>query len=215
MPVVVCEVTDARRVSLGRLQGAREELYRRAAAVVAPDPVIAEWFCGARRTRMCDSQSHSSRRPSDKHRSENDTTPAVVTLSRLSSEKRPELLVRSFASIAHGYPDWDLEIYGLGPQRNYSRAPRREIGAATGFTICGFTNDPYDVLAAPISLSLRRGLKVLETRFGKRWRAAFRSSRWTLDHPFVRSCAHGIDGMIVSGTRWPRWPSALAELMSD
>ena len=46
VPVVACEQTDTRRVSLRLLQGAREELYRRAAAVVAPDPVIAQWLAG-------------------------------------------------------------------------------------------------------------------------------------------------------------------------
>jgi UDP-N-acetylglucosamine:LPS N-acetylglucosamine transferase len=57
VPVVVCEVTDARRVVMKRYARAREVLYRRAAAVVAPDPAIADWFTtrGARadRTRCC------------------------------------------------------------------------------------------------------------------------------------------------------------------
>jgi hypothetical protein len=51
VPVIVTEQTDARRISLGKWQGAREELYRRAAAaVVAPDPAIAAWLAakGAR-----------------------------------------------------------------------------------------------------------------------------------------------------------------------
>jgi len=40
-PVVV---TDARRVLLKRYARARDALYRRAAAVIAPHPVIADWF---------------------------------------------------------------------------------------------------------------------------------------------------------------------------
>src|ERR671914_773243 len=57
--------------------------------------------------------------PPSRHRHElNSDRKRLVTLSRLSSEKRPEFLVRSFASIARDHPAWDLEIYGDGPQRN-------------------------------------------------------------------------------------------------
>ena len=42
LPVIACEQTDGRRTSLGPWQGAREELYRRAAGVVGTDPAIAQ-----------------------------------------------------------------------------------------------------------------------------------------------------------------------------
>src|SRR5687767_7644915 len=99
VPVIAYEATDARRISLGILQGAREELYRRvAAAVVAPDPAIAQWLAvrGARARAIANPLLAPERLG---HRSENGRR-KVVTLSRLSAEKRPEFLVRSFASIA-------------------------------------------------------------------------------------------------------------------
>lgn len=49
VPVIACEHTDLNQVYLPRWQAARQALYRRAAAVVAPHATIARWLarCGA------------------------------------------------------------------------------------------------------------------------------------------------------------------------
>src|SRR5690242_17395202 len=44
VPVIPCEVTDARRIDMGNWQRPRDMYYRHAARVVATDPVIAEWL---------------------------------------------------------------------------------------------------------------------------------------------------------------------------
>jgi glycosyltransferase involved in cell wall biosynthesis len=68
-----------------------------------------------------------------------------VTLARLSPEKRLDLLIRAFARIAPDFPEWDLEIYGVGPSRAFlawlvaALAPGRVY-------LRGFVNDPYTVL---------------------------------------------------------------------
>ena len=145
VPVVVCEVTDARRVWLREWMQPRDRFYRRAADVVACDPAIAKWFAarGMRATAIHNplvapaitipSNNHSRRR--------------VITLARLSIEKRPEWLVRAFASHAERYPDWDLEIYGLGPQRNFLEHLAEDIAPPGRIRICGFADDAYRVLA--------------------------------------------------------------------
>jgi glycosyltransferase involved in cell wall biosynthesis len=68
-----------------------------------------------------------------------------VTLARLSSEKRIDLLVRAFATIANDFPEWDLEIYGVGPLR-VSLARLIDELAPGRVHLCGFTADPYSVL---------------------------------------------------------------------
>ncbi len=203
VPVVVCEVTDARRVLFKKYPRAREVLYRRAAAVVAPHPAIAEWFSSPWRQRPLDSKSADPTIRSNPWHN-NDSRKRVVSLSRLSSEKRPELLLRAFASIADRYPSWDLEFYGLGPQRNTLEHLAEQLAPPGRIRICGFTNDPYDVLSgADIFVSTS-------------WVEGFGNSIWealacgvpvvAMDAgPSVRALVrHEVDGLIVNRAAAPR-----------
>ncbi len=215
VPVVVCEVTDARRVAFRKYQRARDVLYRRAAAVVAPHAAIAEWFAAR------GANAHSIPNPlvapttqSAQMRSPTDSRYRVVSLSRLSSEKRPELLLRAFATIADRFPSWDLEFYGLGPQRNRLEHLVEELAPPGRIRICGFTNEPYDVLSrAEIFVSTY-------------WVEGFGNSIWealacgvpvvTMDAgPSVRALVrHGVDGLIVN-EHGAALASVLEDLMSD
>lgn len=212
VPIVATEQTDARRISLGKWQGAREELYRRAAAVVAPDPAIAQWLAskGARARAIANPLVAP---PILKHRSENGRR-KVVTLSRLSAEKRPEFLVRSFASIVPDFPEWDLEIYGNGPQQNMLEHLVEKL-APNRIRICGFSNDPYGVLAdADVFVSASR----IEGFGNAIWEAlACGVPVVAMDAgPPVRALVrHGIDGVIVSQNAMAALADALARLMRD
>lgn len=213
VPVVACEVTDVRRISLGTWQGAREELYRcAAAAVVAPDPVIAQWLAGkGARARAI----HNPLVPPPEHdRGLKSERRRVVTLARMSSEKRPEFLVRAFASIAARFPEWDLEIHGVGPQQNFLEHLVEKL-APNRVHFCGFSGDPYAVLAnADLFVSASR----IEGFGNAIWEAlACGVPVVAMDAgPPVRALVrHGIDGLIVSNDTMAALAGALAELMGD
>jgi glycosyltransferase involved in cell wall biosynthesis len=213
VPVIVTEQTDARRISLGKWQGAREELYRRAAAaVVAPDPAIAAWLAakGARARAIANPLVPP---PTLKHGSKNNRR-KIITLSRLSNEKRPEFLVRSFASIAADFPEWDLEIYGDGPQRNMLEHLIEQL-APNRIRLCGFSNDPYGVLeTATLFVSASR----IEGFGNAIWEAlACGVPVVAMDAgPPVRALVrHGIDGVIVSQNTMAALANALATVMRD
>jgi glycosyltransferase involved in cell wall biosynthesis len=213
VPVVVCEQTDARRISLPLLQGAREELYRRAAAAVAPDPAIARWL-RAKGARAWAIANPLVPPPSFAQHKSRGTRRRLVTLSRLSLEKRPEFLVRSFASIALDFPNWDLEIYGNGPQRNMLEHLIEEL-APNQIRLCGFTDDPYSVLAsADLFVSASR----IEGFGNAIWEAlACGVPVVAMDAgPPVRTLVrHGIDGLVVGQHTMAALAEALARLMSD
>lgn len=145
VPVIVCEVTDARWTSIKLWHHGREVLYPRAAAVVAPDPVIAEWFA-ARGSRAL-SIHNPLVPPSGPIKANSGPRRRVVTLSRLSHEKQPDLLLLAFARLADRFPLWDLEIHGDGPVRNTLEHMAEDLAPPGRIKICGFTKDPYDVLS--------------------------------------------------------------------
>jgi glycosyltransferase involved in cell wall biosynthesis len=68
-----------------------------------------------------------------------------VSLTRLAPEKRPDLVVRAFASIASEFPEWHFDIYGDGPLRTWVATLIDKL-APGRIHLHGFTNEPYDVL---------------------------------------------------------------------
>lgn len=213
VPVIACEQTDARRISLRRLQGAREALYRRAGAVVAPDPTIAEWL-GARGA-TARAIPNPLVAPPPRAVTRVGTRRRLVTLARLAAEKRPEFLVRSFASVCANHPQWDLEIYGVGPQQNSLEHLVEKLVPRGRIRFCGFSTDPYAVLAdADLFVSAS-------------WVEGFGNAIWealacgvpvvAMDAgPAVRALVRDeVDGLIVKGNNMAALASALAQLMGD
>jgi GalNAc-alpha-(1->4)-GalNAc-alpha-(1->3)-diNAcBac-PP-undecaprenol alpha-1,4-N-acetyl-D-galactosaminyltransferase len=211
IPVIACEQTDVRRFTIGSWQDTREALYRRARAVVAPHPTIAAWLAhrGARAyaipNLLWPPPTIGIERGQEERR-------RLVTLARLSPEKRVDLIVHAFAKIAGDFPEWDLDVYGEGPLRD-SIAKLIDELAPGRVRLRGFTNHPYDVL---------RGADLFVSAS---WLEGFGNAIWEAlacgvpvvaleAGPAVRSLVRdGIDGLIVSGAGPEALSAALASLM--
>jgi GalNAc-alpha-(1->4)-GalNAc-alpha-(1->3)-diNAcBac-PP-undecaprenol alpha-1,4-N-acetyl-D-galactosaminyltransferase len=210
LPVIACEQTDTRHVSLGRCQQARRVLYRRAAAVVAPHSSTAQYLAesGARSyaipNPLVAPPVINIERTKGRRR--------LVSLMRLSEEKRPHLLVRAFANIAADFPEWDLEIYGEGPMHPFLARIARH--APDQIHLRGFVRDNYAVL---------RGANLFVSTS---WVEGFGNAIWEAlacgvpvvamecGDPVRALVRDGIDGMIVRGGI-PELAAALASLMRD
>jgi glycosyltransferase involved in cell wall biosynthesis len=212
VPVIACEQTDVTQFSLGSWQKTRETLYRRASAVVAPDPAIAEWLQrhGARAYAIPNPlhapPSIGVERTGERRR--------LVTLMRLSPEKRPDLLIQAFASIAGDFPDWELEVYGVGPMREELAELVGEL-APGRIHLQGFTYTPYEILSTAdlfVSASwiegfgnaiweaLACGVPVVAMECGSAVRSLVRD---------------GVDGLIVDLATPKALAAALASLMGN
>lgn len=212
VPVVVCEHTDATRVNIGSWISIRAALYPWAHTVVTPHAESAQWLAKYDANVVMIANpliappKTSTERKRDRHR--------LVALTRLAHEKRPELVIRAFASIAADFPEWDLDIYGDGPigtliARLIDRLASRRIH------LHGFTNDPYDVL--------RNADLFVSTS----WVEGFGNSIWeamacgvpvvaTEAGTAVRTLVRdGVDGLIVSGDSVESLARSLAALMRD
>jgi glycosyltransferase involved in cell wall biosynthesis len=212
VPVIVCEVTDARRLHMRDWQRPRDKYYRHAAQVVATDPLIADWFSA--RGAKAISIHNPLLAPATPIPRQQNTRKRLITMSRLSMEKRVEWLVRAFASIAERYPEWDLEIYGYGPQRNFLEHLAEDLAPPGRIRICGFSHDAYRVLAgADIFVSAS-------------WIEGYGNSIWealACGVPVIAIDAgpaipklvrHEIDGLVINGDGVPQLAAALERLMS-
>jgi glycosyltransferase involved in cell wall biosynthesis len=212
VPVIACEHTDTTQVFLGRWQGAREALYRRARAVVAPHPAIAEWL--ARRGAAARAIPNPLAAPPQIRAERTGGRRRLVTLARLSSEKRIDLLIRAFALIAGDFPGWELEVYGDGPLR---ASLARLVGelAPGRVRLRGFVDGAYTVLGGA------------DLFVSSSWVEGFGNAIWealacgvpvvALDcgAPVRSLVRDGVDGLIVRAGGAAALAAALASLMGD
>ena len=197
VPLIACEHTDATRVSIGWWQDVRAGLLPRARFVVTPHAASVEWL--SKYDVKVVLIPNPLIPPSEVRVEQNGHRRRLVTLSRLSADKRPDLSVRAFASIAGEFPEWDFEIYGDGPMRATVSDLIKEL-APGRVQLRGFTRDPYEVLSGAdlfVSTSWVEG-------FGNSiWEAmacgvpVVATEAGTTTRSIVR---HGVDGMVSNDT---------------
>ncbi|CAM3635100.1 hypothetical protein GCM10009799_26270 [Nocardiopsis rhodophaea] len=67
------------------------------------------------------------------------TNPIIATAGRLVPVKQYPILVRAFAAVADKHPEWQLRIYGRGPERREIRATIDELGLNGRVALMGRT----------------------------------------------------------------------------
>jgi GalNAc-alpha-(1->4)-GalNAc-alpha-(1->3)-diNAcBac-PP-undecaprenol alpha-1,4-N-acetyl-D-galactosaminyltransferase len=83
--------------------------------------------------------------------------PVMVAMGRLVPQKGFDMLLDAFAVVARTNPDWNLEVWGEGPDRVALERRRDSLGLTDRVTFPGTTQAPYDVLR-------RAGFFVLSSR---------------------------------------------------
>jgi glycosyltransferase involved in cell wall biosynthesis len=71
----------------------------------------------------------------------------VVTLGRLNETKQFDLLIDAFAMLAGDFPDWDLTIWGEGPERAKLEAQVERLKMKQRIFLPGRTLSPWKELA--------------------------------------------------------------------
>jgi glycosyltransferase involved in cell wall biosynthesis len=64
----------------------------------------------------------------------------VVTLGRLDTVKGHDLLIDAFSQVAGAHPDWDLSIYGDGPEQPALEARIQALGLGSRISLLGTTD---------------------------------------------------------------------------
>lgn len=75
------------------------------------------------------------------------TGKTVVSVGRLSHEKGVDILLDSWAEIAHRHPDWTLRIYGAGDEEESLRQRTTDLGLDGSVEWAGRTNDVLGALS--------------------------------------------------------------------
>lgn len=144
VPVIVSERIDP-RVEPIDAPGARlrKWLYPRAAAIVVQTSSAATFFTGRSRQNVHVIGNAVAAAPTASERAASDRR-LVLAMGRLATQKRFDLLLHAFARLADQFADWDLEIWGEGPERLALTRLIDALGLRSRASLQGRTDRPYD-----------------------------------------------------------------------
>jgi glycosyltransferase involved in cell wall biosynthesis len=148
LPVVVSERTAPNVYDLGwTWKALRHWLYPRAAALVAQTAAALRYFPPARGRvdRVIPNPVIGGEIRAEPPR------PArapyrVLGMGRLGPEKGFDRLLAAFAQVAPQFLDWELEIWGEGPERPRLERHLSDLGLGTRARLPGITRDPMEVM---------------------------------------------------------------------
>jgi glycosyltransferase involved in cell wall biosynthesis len=130
VPVLACERTDPFVAPLSRLWSlARRATYRRARAVVVQTAAIARFFEPWLRGRVVVIPNPVPPvAASERAGGGTGLRKTVLSVGRLSEEKRFDLLIAAFGRVAGRFPEWTLVIAGEGPMGPELARLRDDLG---------------------------------------------------------------------------------------
>lgn len=71
----------------------------------------------------------------------------LLSLGRLSEEKQVDQIIDAFATLAPKFPNWDLHIYGDGPERKALQARIERLKLNGRAQLLGRSSEPWRVMA--------------------------------------------------------------------
>lgn len=152
IPCIVCERSDpSSRSRWSPWELACRLVYRHADMLTVQTDAVARQaalaYPGVRRLRVVPNPLVLPAMPQATAESRNQANPRkkLLSLGRLSSEKRVDRIIDAFAEQAYVHPEWDLDIYGDGPLAAQLQLQAAQLGLEPRIAFHGRTSAPAEV----------------------------------------------------------------------
>jgi GalNAc-alpha-(1->4)-GalNAc-alpha-(1->3)-diNAcBac-PP-undecaprenol alpha-1,4-N-acetyl-D-galactosaminyltransferase len=215
IPAIVSERSNPTRHRIGTsFQILRLCSYHAADTIVVQTELVRRWFARralGRRVAVIPNAAVWSESPQGARHGRR----RVVAIGRLNREKGHDLLIEAFARVGASFPDWELMLYGFGPERTALDQQIERCGLRGRAHLVGLAEDVGTVLA-------EADIFVLPSRYEGFPNALLEAMAHGLavvsfDCPngpamIVR---HGVDGLLVPPLDVGALAEAIGTLMTD
>ncbi|KGD90298.1 glycosyl transferase [Achromobacter sp. RTa] len=153
VPLIVCERTNpvAETTTGSVWRKLRRLLYPRADMVTVQAEDTAGPFSrqvpGIKRLAVIPNPLPAPLLDAPRVRQREDGPRELLAMGRLVTDKQFDLLIDVFAQLAPEFPDWDLRIWGEGPERGALEQQIARLGLQSRVSLPGRTEAPWDELA--------------------------------------------------------------------
>lgn len=143
-PIVISERTDPAHMPLPKWKSMLRRLtYPKTDRLVVPTSRVANYFRWMEREKV---DVIPNPTPAPKRHSTPETPDAngryrLISVGRLSAEKRFDLLIQVFGKLSGKFPDWDLKILGEGDQRQYLTTEIQRLALDRRVELAGWSSD--------------------------------------------------------------------------
>lgn len=215
VPLILSERNDPRRFpASGKLRTLRNLAYRACDGVVFQTHDAMNFFSSRiRRKGTVISNPITSNLPL---RYEGEREKRIINCCRLTEQKNLDLLIEAFSDIAAEFPEYGLEIFGDGPERERLEQKVQQIGLRERVRFPGYSNQIYEQMhkaAVFVSSSDYEGISnsMLEA-------IAIGVPSVCTDCPVGgarETIRHGVNGMLVPTGDRSAMASAIRKVLSD
>jgi len=216
-PVVVTEVVDPTQHELPRSwRVLRHVTYRWSRALVVISEGLRSWgarLVGADRVHVISNPVAVRPPPPPPPRS---GRKRIITMGRLVPQKGIDLLLEAFAQCADSYPDWELAIYGEGPERDALGALAQQLGIGERVMFLGFEPDSPSAFAQADVFALSSRFEGLPVALLEAMTCGLPAiATDTSGGGPASAITHGVDGYLVPLNDAQALASSLARLLGD
>jgi GalNAc-alpha-(1->4)-GalNAc-alpha-(1->3)-diNAcBac-PP-undecaprenol alpha-1,4-N-acetyl-D-galactosaminyltransferase len=159
VPVIISERVDPHCHSIGTFKNFLRKLtYPLAQHIVVQTKRVQDYFPKKLHSRISIIPNPVST-PSDLQQTTIDfEKKKIIAIGRLEPQKGFDLLLKAFAILHNQYSEWELVVWGEGPERSTLEALRDRLGLKSSVQFPGLTKNVYQALSAG-------SLFVLSSRF--------------------------------------------------
>jgi glycosyltransferase involved in cell wall biosynthesis len=219
IPAIVSERCNPELAPMGNWiwKSARWRAYRRAARIVVQTQRARRFFTTDSRlaTRtivipnpICDHATRPQGRAFEKQKT-------IISIGRLTAQKRHSLLIDAFARLAHRYPDWNLQIWGAGELHSQLEFHIRQLDLEGRIRLCGLSPAIADELQRASIFALTSDFEGFPNALAEAMHCGLPVISCDCPHGPAELIRHGQTGLLVECGNAASFSDGLRSLMDD